>query len=64
MPQWNTTDRGVMRESETSYTEQTDWDGKSCADHEQLPDRGMRGVEDMTMLQGLASISDADAGSE
>jgi hypothetical protein len=59
MPQWNHTERGQIRDDPftTSYGTQdadSDWDGKSCADYEQLPQRGPRDVESLTMLSGLA----------
>lgn len=54
MPQWNTTERGKMREEEDSYFDSEDWDGKSCADYHQLPGRGIRDVESLTMLSGLS----------
>lgn len=54
-PVWNTTERGQNREDEDSYYgEQSDWDGKSCSDFHQLPGRGIRDVEDLTLLHGLA----------
>lgn len=57
-PQWNTTDRGKTREDqfETSYgdgSSEGDWDGKSCSDYSQIPGRGVRCVEELTMLSGL-----------
>lgn len=46
----------------TSYGEQdadSDWDGKSCSDFHQLPGRGIRDVESLTLLHGLA-VSEAE----
>jgi hypothetical protein len=62
MPQWDTNTRGQNREDEDSYFgDKTDWDGKSCSDFHQLPGRGIRDVEDLTMLSGLAEYdTDAD----
>jgi len=66
VPEWNQTERGKMREDQftTSYGDRSasgagggsgaDWDGKSCSDFHQLPGRGIRDVEDLTMLSGLA----------
>lgn len=58
MVEWNTTDRGQIQEDgfTTSYGEQdsdADYDGKSCSDHHQLPGRGIRDVESLTLLHGL-----------
>lgn len=71
-PNWNTTESGKMREDEftTSYGERSrgnggdsgsaGWDGKSCADFHQLPGRGIRDVESLTLLNGLARQEAAD----
>jgi len=69
MPQWNTTERGKTQEDQftTSYGQGkgggggTDYDGKSCSDHHQLPGRGIRDVEDLTMLSGLAHYDDDES---
>lgn len=53
MPNWNTKTRGQNRDTEDSYFDNSDYDGKSCSDHHQLPGRGVRDVEDLTMLSGL-----------
>lgn len=53
MVQWNTSNRGVMREDEKRYHNHTDYDGLSCADFDGLPGRGARDVEDLTMLSGI-----------
>lgn len=60
MVNWDKQNRGRNREAEytTSYGDDKqdggDYDGKSCADYHQLPGRGIRDVEDLTMLSGLA----------
>lgn len=55
MPEWNTTERGVTRESETRSwgDEQGDYDGLSCMYVEGWWPNGGHGVEDTTMLHGL-----------
>jgi len=65
MPQWNTTERGKTQEDQftTSYGDGStdgDYDGKSCSDFHQLPGRGIRDVEDLTMLSGLAHYEQDD----
>lgn len=59
MPRWNQTDRGQIRDDPftTSYGDRnadSDYDGKSCSDYHQLPGRGLRDVESLTMLSGLS----------
>lgn len=54
MVNWDTQTRGQNRQNEDSYYHnKTDWDGKSCADFHQLPGRGIRDVENLTLLSGL-----------
>lgn len=61
-PRWDTKNRGQSREDEDSYFEgETDWDGKSCSDFHQLPDRGIRDVEDLTMLSGLRANAEDES---
>jgi hypothetical protein len=50
MVEWDTQTRGQNRQSESEYYEESDWDGKSCADYAQLPSRAPRDVESLTML--------------
>lgn len=58
-PDWNTTESGTIQENHftTSYGDDTDseadWDGASCSDHRHVPGRGIRDVEDLTMLHGI-----------
>lgn len=60
MPEWNTTERGKTREDQDKEYEDADWDGKSCMDHHLLPGRGIRDVEDLTMLSGLQARAETE----
>lgn len=53
MPNWNRRERGVMTDEEEGYYDSGDYDALSCAEFDGLPGRGVRDVEDLTMLSGL-----------